>query len=136
MLIEEYNSMAIATTTFTVADIINNQRKRMYKQCQSRSQALSIEDNDTVICVSYPSYIPTQQFTINLSSSTYTNKTIFVKNADLHLYGTMDVLSDALNIFVDNGNIVWHTDATGLIDFDNKGNPIAEAGVSQGLFLR
>lgn len=135
-LIEEYNSMVVATNTFTVADITNKQRKRMYQQCQWRSQALNIDDNDTVLCVAYPEYSAAQQFVINLSTSLYANKTIFVKNADVHLYGTMDATNDPLNIFIDNGNIVWHTDAVPLIDFDNKGNPIVGPGVSQWLFLR
>jgi len=43
----------------------------------------------------------------------------------------MDNMSDPLNIFIDNGNIVWHTDGVSVVDFDNKGNPIAEPGVSQ-----
>lgn len=135
-LIQEYNSMAISTTAFTTADIFNQQRKRMYQQCQWRTQATSIEDDDTVLCINYPNYSPTQQFTINLASSSYADKTIFIKNADIHLYGTMEYTSAPLNVFIDNGNIVWHTDSVELIDFDNIGNPIAEPGVSQWLFLR
>jgi hypothetical protein len=44
--------------------------------------------------------------------------------------------SAPLDLFIDNGNIVWHTDAVAVVNFDNKGNPIAQPGVSQGLFLR
>ncbi len=135
-LIEEYNSMVIATTSFTAADLINKQRKRMHQQCQWRSQAWSIEDNDTVLCITYPEYNISQQFIINASTASYADKTIFIKNADLHLYGTMDSTSEPLNIFIDNGNIVWHTDSVPVVNFNNKGNPIAEPGVSQGLFLR
>jgi len=48
----------------------------------------------------------------------------------------MEYASAPLNIFIDNGNIVWHTDGVTVTNFDNKGNPIAQPGVSQGLFLR
>ncbi len=135
-IIQEYNSMAVATAAFTAADVFNKQRKRMYQQCQWRTQAISIEDNDTVLCIQYSNYSPTQQFIINLDTSSYADKTIFVKNADIHLYGTMEYASAPLNIFIDNGNIVWHTDGVTVTNFDNKGNPIAQPGVSQGLFLR
>lgn len=84
-----------------------------------------------MLCVSYPEYSTTQQFTINLNTSSYADKTIFIKNADIHLYGTMDVGSAPLDLFIDNGNIVWHTDAVAVVNFDNKGNPIALPGVSQ-----
>jgi len=136
VLIEEYNSMVVATNTFTTADIINKKRKLMYQQCQWRTQALNIDENNTVLCVTYPEYSTTQQFVINLNTSLYTDKTIFVKNADIHLYGTMNDTSDPLNIFIDNGNLVWHTEGTPIVNFNNKGNPIASLGVSQWLFLR
>gem|GEM_PF-1572130 len=84
-----------------------------------------------MLCVTYPEYSTTQQFVINLNTSLYTDKTIFVKNADIHLYGTMNDTSDPLNIFIDNGNLVWHTEGTPIVNFNNKGNPIASLGVSQ-----
>lgn len=135
-LIEEYNSMVVSATTFTAADLINKQRRRMYQQCQWRTQAISIEDSDAILCITYPEYNTTQQFTINVNTSSYADKTIFVKNADIHLYGTMEAGSDPINLFVDNGNVVWHTNGVPVVNFDNKGNPIAELGVSQWLFLR
>jgi hypothetical protein len=136
-LLEEYDdSMVIATTTLTVADIINAQRRRMHQQCQWRSLAISIDDPDTILCIIHAEYSTTQQFDIDLSTSSYADKIIFIKNADLHLYGTMNAASAPLNIFIDNGNIVWHTNSAAVVHFDNKGNPIAAPGVSQWLFLR
>lgn len=131
---QEYATV-LPTTSFTTADITNQLRKKASRYCQWRPNATNITDPWTVLCFQYETYNESNSIDIDLSLDAYADKTIFVKNGNIHLIWTMDASSSPINIFIDNGNILWDTAGVSLVWFDEKGNPDV-SGVARWLFLK
>jgi hypothetical protein len=127
-------AMVLPTTSFNTADSINTLRKKSRQICQWRFPAVSIQDQWPVLCFFYDTYSPDNQVHIDLSTSSYNDKTIIITNADLHMLGTMTDQSQHIDLFIDNGNIV--RDISDTIGFAADGYPSSNNPVAYGALLK
>jgi hypothetical protein len=119
--------LVLPTTSFTAADITNKLRRRATQLCQWRQIAIDITNIWEVLCFN-------TDVVIDLEEDFYANKVIIVKNANVILQWSMDSTSPSLDIFVDNGNIVWNMSSP--IGFDTQWQPTNNNPVAYGVLLK
>jgi len=127
LLEQQSEWLVLPTTSFTAADITNKLRKRAAQLCQWRQLAIDITNIWEVLCFN-------TDVVIDLEEDFHANKVIIVKNANVILQWSMDNTSASLDIFVDNGNVVWNMSSP--IGFDAQWQPTNNSPVAYGVLLK
>lgn len=124
-----YNGSDINSST-----LINIAKQKAQALCQGKTPYTDTTlntDTENILC------IQNHDLTIDLSNTpTYANKTIIIKSGNVILQNSMDIISPALDLFVDKGRLYLPRDPFARQSFNNQWFPDNSNGTTSWLYLK